>query len=61
MTKTYLDTILKGLSEPIKEEPSANQDNEKMAAYLRERNTPIVFPPYSSHKFRNKKDEEPLA
>ncbi|MDM5450685.1 hypothetical protein [Peribacillus simplex] len=57
MTKTNLDTILKGLSEPINE-TSSKYDNEAMATFLRERNNQIVFPPYSLHKFKNDKTEE---
>lgn len=57
MTKTYLDTILKGLSEPINE-PSPKYDDEAMAAYMSERNKPILFPPYTITRFKNKQDEE---
>jgi hypothetical protein len=38
-------------------------DNDAMGRYMFERNKPIVYPPYTLHKFKNDKNEqsEPLA
>lgn len=65
-----LQKIITGLSvSQINEELGIHKneavplDETAMGRYMFERNKPIVFGPYSHHKFRNKKDEEsePLA
>ncbi|WP_057915930.1 hypothetical protein [Peribacillus muralis] len=58
-----LQKIINGLGEAALMETPINVDNEAMGRYMMERSKPIVYPPYTLHKFRNKKDEEsePLA
>jgi hypothetical protein len=58
-----LQKIITGLGEAAPMEKPVNADNEAMGRYMMERSKPIVYPPYTLHKFRNKKEEEsePLA
>ena len=58
-----LQKIINGLGEDAPTEKPVNTENEAMGRYMMERSKPIVFPPYTLHKFRNKNDEEsePLA
>lgn len=58
-----LSKIISSLGETAPKEELLNVDNEAMGRYMMERSKPIVFPPYTLHKFRNKNDEEsePLA
>lgn len=53
-----LSKIMQGLGETAPTEKPINVDNEAMAAYMLERSKPIVYPPYTLHKFKNDKTEE---
>lgn len=52
-----LQKIITGLGEAVPAEKLVNVDNEVMGRYMMERSKPIVFPPYTLHKFRNKEEE----
>lgn len=57
-----LQKIINGLGEATSMEKLVNVDNEAMGNYMMERSKPIVYPPYSLHKFKHDKTEsEPLA
>jgi hypothetical protein len=53
-----LQKIINGLGEVAPTEKPVNVDNEAMGRYMMERSKPIVYPPYSLHKFKNDKTEE---
>lgn len=53
-----LQKIINGLGEAAPTEKPANADNEAMGRYMMERSKPIVYPPYTLHKFKNDKTEE---
>lgn len=52
-----LQKIINGLGEAAPIEKPSNVDNEAMGKYMMERSKPIVYPPYTLHKFRNKDEE----
>lgn len=53
-----LSKIISGLGESAPTEKPLNVDNDAMGKYMMERSKPIVYPPYTLHKFRNKQDKE---